>query len=101
LAITSRPSPVRGRWSGPRWRAFGFAPGLVWIQNIFWPLTRTPGKEFQGYLDIALMLIFMLGVVIVVAGAARRCLSTLRGEAIPREAAGPPVVADAPPMGCC
>src|SRR5690606_8077135 len=41
------------------------------IQNIFWPLTRTPGKAFQGYLDSGLMLIFILGVVIVVAGAAR------------------------------
>jgi carbon starvation protein len=71
------------------------------IQNIFWPLTRTPGKEFQGYLDIGLMLIFMLGVVIVVASAARRCLATLRGERIPEEAAGPPVVADGPRMGCC
>jgi carbon starvation protein len=71
------------------------------IRDIFWPLTRTPGKEFQGYLDIALMLIFILGVVIVVAGAARRCLRTLRGERIPEEAAGPPVVADGPPMGCC
>jgi len=71
------------------------------IQNIFWPLTRTPGKAFQGYLDTGLMLIFILGVVIVVAGAARRCLATLRGERIPEEAAGPPVVADGPPMGCC
>ena len=40
------------------------------IQNIFWPLTRTPGKQFQGYLDSGLMVIFILGVVIVVAGAA-------------------------------
>jgi carbon starvation protein len=71
------------------------------IKDIFLPLTRTPGKEFQGYLDIALMLIFILGVVIVVAGAARRCLETLRGEPLPAEAAGPPVIADGPKMGCC
>ena len=71
------------------------------IQNIFWPLTHTPGKEFQGYLDTALMIIFILGVVIVVASATRRCLATLRGEQIPAEAAGPPVVADGPKMGCC
>jgi hypothetical protein len=55
----------------------------------------------QGYLDSGLMLIFMLGVVIVCAEAARRCLKTLRGEAIPAEAAGPAVVADGPKMGCC
>lgn len=71
------------------------------IQNIFWPLTRTPGKAFQGYLDSGLMLIFILGVVIVVAGAARRCVATLRGEKIPAEAAGPPVIADGPKIGCC
>ena len=69
------------------------------IQNIFWPLTQTPGKELQGYLDIVLMVIFILGVVIVVTGAARRCLATLRGESIPVEA--PPVIADGPKMGCC
>jgi carbon starvation protein len=71
------------------------------IKNIFWPLTHTPGKELQGYLDTTLMLIFMVGVVLVVANAARRCLLTLRGESIPVEAAGPPVVADGPKMGCC
>jgi carbon starvation protein len=71
------------------------------IQDIFLPLTRTPGKEFQGYLDCGLMLIFILGVVIVVVDAARRCLATLRGGAIPAEAAGPPVPAGGPKIGCC
>jgi len=58
------------------------------IQNIFWPLTHTPGKEFQGYLDCALMLIFMLGVVVVCTEVVRRCLKTLRGESIPSERRG-------------
>ena len=71
------------------------------IRNIFWPLTHTPGKELQGYLDSGLMLIFMVGVVLVVVNAARRCLLTLRGENIPMEAAGPPVIAEGPKMGCC
>ena len=31
---------------------------------------------------LLLMVIFMLGVVIVVAGAARRCLATLRGDRV-------------------
>jgi hypothetical protein len=28
-------------------------------------------------------------------------LHTLRGDSIPVEAAGPPVIADGPKMGCC
>jgi carbon starvation protein len=71
------------------------------IRNIFWPLTHTPGKELQGYLDSGLMLIFMVGVVLVVVNAGRRCWLTLRGENIPVEAAGPPVIAEGPKMGCC
>jgi carbon starvation protein len=71
------------------------------IENIFWPLTRTPGKELQGYLDSGLMVIFIVGVVLVVLSAARRCLATLRGETIPEEAAGPPALGDGPRMGCC
>jgi carbon starvation protein len=71
------------------------------IKDIFWPLTHTPGKQLQGYLDSGLMLLFMLGVVLVLINAARRCLGTLRGEAIPTEAAGPPQLADGPKLGCC
>ena len=71
------------------------------IQKIFWPLTRTPDKAFQGYLDTGLMLVFIAGVLIVTADAARRCIKTLRGESIPSEAAGPPAVADGPRIGCC
>ncbi len=77
--------------------------GVLSIKNIFWPLTKVPGKAFQGYLDSTLMLIFIVGVVLVLFDAARRCLKTLRGEAIPVEAFGPPEVAPtgAPKMGCC
>ena len=75
--------------------------GVESIQKIFWPLTRTPDKAFQGYLDTGLMVVFIAGVLIVTADAARRCLKTLRGESIPSEAAGPPVVADGPRIGCC
>jgi carbon starvation protein len=71
------------------------------IKNIFWPLTHTPGKELQGYLDTGLMLVFLFGVVVVCTEAGRRCWKTLHGESIPLEAAGPPVVADGPKMGCC
>ena len=41
------------------------------IQKIFWPLTRTPDKAFQGYLDTGLMLVFIAGVLIVTADAAK------------------------------
>jgi len=75
--------------------------GVFSIHDIFWPLTSQPGKEVQGYLDSILMSMFILGVVLVVFQAARRCIATLRGEPIPAEAAGPPVIADTPKMGCC
>jgi len=75
--------------------------GTLSIVNIFWPLTSQPGKELQGWLDTILMSVFIIGVVLVVFQAARRCLATLRGEPIPREAAGPPVISDGPKMGCC
>jgi carbon starvation protein len=74
--------------------------GVLSIKNIFWPLTHTPDKAFQGYLDTALMIVFIAGVLLVTANALWRCLQTLRGESIPSEAAGPPAL-DGPPMGCC
>jgi carbon starvation protein len=77
--------------------------GVLSIKNIFWPLTKVAGKAFQGYLDSTLMVIFIVGVVLVLFDATRRCVKTLRGEAIPVEAFGPPevTVAGAPKMGCC
>jgi carbon starvation protein len=75
--------------------------GTLSIRDIFWPLTSQPGKQLQGWLDTILMVVFIVGVVLVVVQAARRCLATLRGEPIPREAAGPPAIDDGPPIGCC
>jgi len=75
--------------------------GVLSIRDIFWPLTRQPGKEVQGYLDTLLMAIFIVGVVLVVVQAARRCIATLRGEPVPRDAAGPPVPPDGPKLTCC
>src|SRR5581483_2020312 len=40
--------------------------GVLSIKDIFWPLTRKPGQAFTGYLDTALMSIFIAGVVLVV-----------------------------------
>ncbi len=75
--------------------------GVLSIQNIFWPLTKTAGKEFQGYLDSTLMAIFIVGVVLVASDAAKRIWKTLHGEPIPREAFGPPEQTGAVKMRCC
>jgi carbon starvation protein len=77
--------------------------GVLSIKNIFWPLTAVPATSFQGYLDSLLMTIFVIGVVLVLFDAARRCWRTLHGEPIPQEAFGPPAIAAGLPVsgGCC
>ena len=74
--------------------------GYLSIKTIYWPLAHQPGKQFQGYLDSLLMVIFIVGVVVVLFEAARRCWATLHGAPIPEEAFGKPEVA-AVNMGCC
>ena len=78
------------------------------IRNIFWPMAMKPGTQFTGYLDSVLMSIFVVGVLLVVFEAGRRCWSTLHGKPIPPEAFGSPLVLKkeepAPagvPVGCC
>ncbi|HME58062.1 MAG TPA: carbon starvation protein A [Terracidiphilus sp.] len=75
--------------------------GVLSIETIYWPLAHTPGKEFQGYLDSTLMVIFVLGVVIVLIEAARRCWKTLHGEKVPEEAFGTVTEGEALNMTCC
>jgi carbon starvation protein len=76
--------------------------GVLSIRDIFWPLTQQPGKQLQGYLDTLLMSLFIVGVVLVLFQAGRRCLATLRGEPIPVDASGPPSPpGDEPRMRCC
>jgi carbon starvation protein len=75
--------------------------GVLSIKSIFWPLTRQPGRMFQGYLDSSLMAMFILGVVLVVFAAARCWIRALRGLPAP-----PTIDADddglaRPPMRCC
>ncbi len=74
--------------------------GVLSIQTIYWPLAHTPGQEFTGYLDTALMIIFVLGVIIVLIEAARRCWQTLHGAPIPQEAFGKPET-EPVTMSCC
>lgn len=75
--------------------------GVLSIKNIFWPLTKVPGKMVTGYLDSILMAMFVTGVVLVLISAARRCWMTLQGAPIPKQAFGPPVVDGEVRMGCC
>jgi len=76
--------------------------GIESIQNIFWPLTEKPGKVFTGYLDSALMVIFIAGVVLVMIDALRRWYLVLHGAPVPREAFGTPVTDTGEiRMGCC
>src|SRR5208283_3703970 len=67
--------------------------GVLSIKNIYLPLAQQPGKEFTGYLDVTLMSIFIVGVVLVLFEAGRRCWQTLHGAAIPKEAFGAPEMA--------
>jgi carbon starvation protein len=77
--------------------------GALSIKNIFWPLTSKTGQPLiTGYLDTGLMTIFMLGVVLVVFGAACRWIAVLQGAPAPAEAFGEPVSAGGEiKMGCC
>jgi carbon starvation protein len=63
--------------------------GVLSIKNIYWPLAHQPGTAFEGYLDSALMIIFIAGVVLVLIESGRRCWKTLHGVPIPEEAFGP------------
>jgi carbon starvation protein len=73
--------------------------GVLSIETIYWPLAHTPGKQFQGWLDSTLMAIFVVGVVVVLIEAGRRCWKTLHGAPIPKEAFGP--VVDEVKVACC
>jgi len=74
--------------------------GVLSIRNIFWPLTKVDHTAVQGYLDSALMSIFIVGVILVVGDATRRIWKTLHGEPIPVEAFGPSTSGDVK-MRCC
>jgi carbon starvation protein len=75
--------------------------GMLSIENIFWPLTKVPGKMSTGYLDSILMAMFVVGVILVLINAGRRCWMRLHGTPIPKQAFGPPVVDGQIRMGCC
>jgi hypothetical protein len=72
------------------------------ILDIFWPLTAQPGQKLTGYLDSALMVIFIVGVILVVFSVIQRWRAVWNGAPAPPEAFGPPEAADGEiRMGCC
>jgi carbon starvation protein len=78
------------------------AAAILSITTIFWPLAHVPGSELQGYLDAALMSFFVLGVILVVTAAMRRCWATLHGEPLPVDAFGAEKPAKTTvKIGCC
>src|SRR5271157_314199 len=74
--------------------------GVLSIKNIYLPLTHQPGHAFEGYLYVTLMSIFVIGVVLVLIEAGRRCWQTLHGAPIPQEAFGAPELKEMK-MTCC
>jgi carbon starvation protein len=77
------------------------AAGILSIRDIFWPLTKSAGTAFQGYLDAAMMAIFISGVILVAIDAIRRIWKTLHGAPIPKEAFGVSGKGETVKMGCC
>jgi carbon starvation protein len=76
--------------------------GVLGIRDIFWPMRLKPGQAFTGYLDTALMVIFIAGVLLVLLDAFRRWFLVLRGAPVPEEAFGPPLTKEGEvKMGCC
>ncbi len=59
------------------------AAGTMSIQNVFYPMSQHPGTQLQGWIETALMAIFIVGAIVIVGLALLRCLKTLRGVAPP------------------
>jgi len=71
-------------------------------QEYFLALDLKAGPGVYGYLDTALMGIFIAGVVLVVFDAVRRWIAVMNGAPAPQEAFGPPLTAAGEvKMGCC
>jgi carbon starvation protein len=66
-----------------------FIAGIESVRDIFWPMAMRPSVRFQGWFDSTLMVLFIVGVVLVVGSAARRCWQTVHGVPLPPDASGP------------
>lgn len=72
------------------------------IATIFWPMTHTHATAVQGFLDSGLMALFVLGVVLVVTAAFRRCWQTIHGAPLPQDSFGAEdSSSNQIKMGCC
>lgn len=65
-----------------------FCAAVISIVTIFWPLAHKPGTQVQGSLDAILMALFIVGVILVVTAAFRRCWKTLHGVPVPQDSFG-------------
>ena len=66
----------------------------IFDNKYFLPLTKVPGKAFQGYLNVVLTAVIMLCVVVVLVESARRAYRVLVLKKYTR--AGIPVSASEP-----
>ena len=78
-----------------------FTAAVLSITTIFWPLTLVPATRVQGYLDSALMSLFLVGVVAVVSAAVRRIWATLHGVPLPQESFAAENSGGTDKIGCC
>ncbi|MDR3726261.1 MAG: carbon starvation protein A [Terracidiphilus sp.] len=76
------------------------AAGVLSVRDIFWPMAQVPATALQGYLDAALMVIFIIGVFLVAGDASLRIWKTLHGAPLPAEAFGPPAESEQIPVSC-
>jgi carbon starvation protein len=59
------------------------AAAILSIKNIFWPMVHKSGTALQGYLDVILMALFVIGVVVIIGRSIHRCWATLHGAPPP------------------
>jgi carbon starvation protein len=59
------------------------AAAILSIKNIFWPMVHKSGTALQGYLDVILMALFVIGVVVIIGCSIHRCWATLHGAPPP------------------
>jgi carbon starvation protein len=72
------------------------------IFDNFLPLTHTPGKEVQGWIDTLLTLMLLIAVFVILIASARAWIRTVRGGTLPLVPAEATAAADRQgPGGCC
>ena len=80
--------------------------GILSILNTFWPMAMRSGTELQGWIEITLMGIFIVGAIVIAGSAGLRCMKTLRGIPPPwatslSTESGKVALEPAAPYRCC